>query len=255
MNSPESLTLIRHGESNFNSIRKAREQDPLYRSFLEAYTAIPDSDLTRRLAIELRDMFPVKFGDHETPLTESAGQQISDMAEKLKRIIAPPDVIFSSPYLRTLATLELMIKGWPELGNTKTIIDERLRERDHGLSLLYYDWRIFAALNPEQRELREMQGKYWYRIPNGENMPDLRLRTDSWLSSLNINHAGEDVMGLTHYLPLLAVMASVMEFDTAEFERYDREDEPINAGVTIFHSVPHEEGQRLALKNYNMKLY
>lgn len=99
-------------------------------------------------------------------------------------MIPVPNAIFVSPYDRTLETLRRMTLGWPELIEVRKIEEERITEQDHGLSLLYSDWRVFSVLHPEQRQLRSIQGSYWYRYPQGENVPDVRERLRSWRGAL-----------------------------------------------------------------------
>lgn len=128
---------MRHGESAFNSIRTQRESDPLYHSFVSAFEGDPESDMTVRLASELKDMFPVNYRDFDTPLTEMADVDIKTMARNLSERIVTPDVIFTSPYARSITTLEYMIAAWPELGNKRIVVDERLRERPWNVTTLF----------------------------------------------------------------------------------------------------------------------
>jgi broad specificity phosphatase PhoE len=253
---PETLTLVRHDSSAYNVLKPLKDASPLYQEFVKAYEINPDSDISRRLAIEVTDQFSLKCGDHNTPLAEGSGIQAENMAKKLKNIINIPDVIFVSPYERTMATLNKMTQGWPELKDVKTIKEERITEQDHGLALLYSDWRVFNILHPEQRDLYERQGSYRYRYPQGENVPDVRERLRSWLNTVTRDYSGQDVLAVTHHLAILSFRANLERLDENDFLRLDKEEKPINAGVTIYRSKVNEgKDDHLELDVYNAKLY
>ena len=165
---PESLTLIRHDTSAYNHAKKVKEADPVYQEFKAAYEADWRSSDTERLAHEVWEHFSLGIGDHDTPLSpvaEGEKSQAEVMAAHLRDRVQIPDIIFVSPYLRTHQTLERMIEGWPELQDARTVEDDRLREQEHGIALIYNDYRVFHVLNPNQKRLRDIEGPYWYRFP------------------------------------------------------------------------------------------
>lgn len=253
---PETLTLVRHDLSSYNALKQRKEEDPLYASFRKAFDKSPESGVTGRLAAEVVDHFSVNVGDHDTPLAQGAGWQAKKVGEELKRIIKLPNFIFVSPYLRAHLTLDKMQEGWPELKEVKTIEEERIREQDHGLSIVYNDWRVFDALHPEQIKLRKIQGPYWYRYPQGENIPDVRERLRSWLTTLARDYSGKRVLAVTHHLTILSLRANLERLDANEFIRLDHEEKPINCGVTVYGGNP-KQGQdgKLILEAYNLNLY
>lgn len=253
---PKKLTLVRHDESAYNALKKAKESDELYKEFRESYDADWLSDKTKELARRVKEKLSLSHGDHNTPLADNAGWQAESMAKELKEKINLPDVIFVSPYVRTWKTLESMKKGWPELEKVKTYEEERLREQEHGLLIAFNDKRIMFSLYPEQRELFEKKGPYWYRYPQGENVCDVRERNRSWITTLVREFAEKEVLVITHHLTILATRANLERQSAEEFLRLDHEEEPINAGVTIYEGNE-KVGQdgRLMLKDYNLKLY
>lgn len=253
---PETLTLIRHDESGYNRSKKEKESDVLYSSFKRAYNKNPDSDEARRLAIDVVGKYSVLVGDHNTPLAPDAGWQAKEMAQNLKLLVPIPDIIFVSPYERTHRTLDFMKEGWSKLNDVRVIEEERIREQEHGLALLYSDWRVFNVLHPEQRKLRNLQGPYWYRYPQGENVPDVRERLRSWQTTLTRDYHEQKVMGIMHHLAILSLRANLERLDERQFRYLDEKEKPINAGVTIYRGKP-EMGNdgKLVLDAYNVKLY
>jgi len=253
---PETLTLVRHAESAFNKNKLLKEEDPLYRDFIKAFQKDYKSKKSQELAQKLWDKYSLKTGDHKTVLSDAARNQAVNMAQKLKEIIPAPDTIYLSPYDRTCQTFELMCETWPELKGIKTVVDDRLIEQNHGLADLYNDWRIFHVFKPEQRKLSQIQGSYWYRYPQGENIPDVRERLRSWITTLIRDYSNKNVLVVTHHLTILSIRANLERLDAQEFLRLDHEEKPINCGVTIYEGKP-EKGSdgKLELREYNSKLY
>lgn len=253
---PRSLTLVRHGESAFNAMKKAKGNDPRYRRFEEEYQRDPESGRTQKLALQIWNDFPLKISDAQTPLTPVGERQATTTGVVLSNTTRPPKVIAVSPYLRTRETLRFLTIGWPKLAEVEVYEEERLREMEIGLRGLYHDWMIFNALYPEQRQLREQEGGYWYRLPQGENVPDLRARLHSWLGTIIREFAGEDVLAVTHHMTILGVRANLERWGEAEFTNVDHNEKPVNCGVTLYHCDPEKgRGGKLELAFYNRKYY
>lgn len=254
---PETLTVVRHGESAYNALKEAKAQDELYQEFKQDFDA-GDYERARFLAEAIiRDgSLTLDAGDHDTPLSDKGHEQSEATGRELADLIDVPDVVFVSPYLRTHQTLDSISDGWPQLRKVKVVEEERLREQEHGLSLIYNDWRIFQAMHPEQRMLYDIEGSYWYRYPQGENVPDVRDRERSWKGALTRDYQGQNVFAVTHHLLILALRANQERFGVDEFKRLDDEEKPLNCGVTIYRGEPElgEDG-RLLLDIYNKKLY
>lgn len=253
---PEYLVLIRHGVSKYNLLKGRKEADSLYQAFVLEWEKDPASPRTVELAKEVWQKFSLGVSDADTPLADVEGKQAFATGMELKNIIEVPDVIFVSPYKRTLDTLSHIQRGWPDLNNVRLYREDRIREQEHGLVLLYNDWRVFQALHPEQGLLRQLEGPYWYRFPQGENVPDVRERNRSWLSTLVRDFTGKKVLVVTHHLNILATRANLERWDADEFLRVDKEEKPINCGVTLYRGYPHEgmDGH-LKLEFYNKKYY
>lgn len=182
---PISLTLIRHGQSAYNVLRVQKQQDPLYRKFQAMYREGRVDDEARELARQIKEKYALGVGDYETPLTTEGEMQAVKTGAKLSEAgTTLPDVIIYSPYLRTRETLDFLSKGWDQLGTVPRFEDDRIREQEHGLSIVYNDWRVFHTFHPEQRELEKLQGSYWYQYPQGESVANVRDRVRSMLATL-----------------------------------------------------------------------
>ncbi len=256
---PESVTIIRHGESAYNALKALKNADPLYAEFKRAHSRrAKDPELARALVDKLLEVgtFILGVSDRDTPLTERGQQQAEVTGAKLKDRIRLPDVILVSPYKRTHQTLGHMAVGWPELGDVKQIEDERLREQEHGIATIYSDWRIFEILHPEQEKLRRQNGAYWYRYPQGESVPDVRERLRSLNNKITRDYAGLDVMMISHHLTKLGYRANMEELDEHGFIDLNKNNKPINCGVTIYKGYPDlgKDG-KLILDIYNEKFY
>lgn len=253
---PETLTLIRHDESAYNALKNIKESDPLYKEFRESFEEDYKSPITLALAYQLHQRLSLKYGDYNTPLAEGAGHKTIGMAKRLKEMIKLPDIIFVSPYERTLHTLERMKEGWPELDKVRIVEEGRIREQEHGLATLYNDWRIFHSIHPEQRQLFLKEGSYWYRYPQGESVEDVRERTRSWFYTLTRDFSDKNVLAVTHHLTILAVRANLERLSAKQFLDLDENEKPINAGVTIYKGDPTKGSEgKLILQDYNLKLY
>jgi len=172
------------------------------------------------------------------------------------KLIHTPHVIFVSPYVRTVETLEYIKLGWPALKDAKIIPDDRIREQEHGLALLYNDRRVFHVFHPEQKELLNLQGPYWYRFPQGESVSQVRDRLRSFLATLIREYSNYRVMLITHHITILSIRATLERLSPQEFIRLDKEEKPLNCGLTIYMGNPWvgREG-RLELQQYNKQLY
>jgi broad specificity phosphatase PhoE len=256
---PNTLTVVRHGESEYNVLKAKKEVDP---TFIELKEAYEHRDVDPLRAMELADQliaegkFNLPHGDHATPLTPEGRRQAKITGRKLAKLIPMPDVVFVSPYLRTHQTLAQMAIGWQGLEDIPVVVDERLREQEHGLSTIYPDWRVYNLKNPNQATLRDREGQYWYRYLNGESVPDARERIRSWLGALTRDYAGKNVLTISHHLTKLAIRANLERFGPEEYIRLDLQEKPVNCGVTIYRGFPGlgVDG-KLKLDKYNQQLY
>ena len=259
---PNTLTVIRHSETTYNILKDKKKNDPAYQEFIKAYEAKNKDPRVEGIARELAQMlfekgnYRLGKGDFEAPLTANGILQAKETGKKLKELIKLPDVILVSPYQRTKDTALFATDSWPELSSVPIVEDERLREKEHGLALLYGDWRILNMLHPEQEKLHELEGEYWYRYPQGENTPDVRQRNHSILETMTREYSGQEVLMFTHHISILALRANMERLDALAYQHLDDNEKPINCGVTIYRGDPSlgKDG-KLLLDIYNKKLY
>ena len=261
---PNTLTIIRHGESAYNLFKSRKKDDEEYQKFSALFQkeyekAEDDKWPSKKLILAAKKMwkkYRLEFRDYNTPLSEVGVSQAVATGMNLKKMIALPDVIYFSPCLRTRETLKGLAKGWPELVNVKRVSEERIREQEHGMQILYNDSKIFCVMNPLQALLMKKDGDYFYRHLNGENRADVRDRIRSFMSTLIRENARENVLIVSHHLALLAIRANLERWLPEEFIRVDIEEKPINGGVTIYQADPKQGGNgKLILKTYNKQIY
>jgi 2,3-bisphosphoglycerate-dependent phosphoglycerate mutase len=254
---PTELLLIRHAESAYNNLKKKKEADPDYRRFRELFENDRSNPEIQLLASTLHKRHSLGFSDRDTPITSEGEAQASTTGRAMRESgMSSPDVIFVSPYLRTEQTLRILQEEWPDLRKAPVYREERIREQDHGLALLYNDWRIYHLMNPEQAELHKLLGEYDYRFLNGENIPDVRQRNISWITTLTREFSGKRVMAITHHLTILATRANFERLSPEQFLHLDEYEKPVNCGVTRYAGNP-DLGSRgkLELQEYNRQYY
>lgn len=252
---PSSLTLVRHGQSAYNILRAKKTADPLYQEFKRAFEKNHRSHITIRLAEQVQEKFALGVSDYNTPLTDEGVQQAKMTGKKLQQEVPAPDIIIMSPYLRTKETLRHILSEWPKL-NTKMISDDRIREQEHGLSLLYNDSRVFQTFHPEQKAFLELMGSYWYQYPQGESVSQVRDRIRSFADMLIRECAGKNVLVITHHLTILSIRANLERLSPENFIHLDEHEKPINCGVTTYKGNPHTgKDGKLELVYYNKCLW
>lgn len=251
---PSQLVLIRHAESAYNALKHQMQADPDYQQFKLLYAKNPLDAKTVDLAHILHERYPCQHGDMATPLANGGLEQSQKLGQFLRQNQAMPDLVYVSPYVRTWATLSGILQGWPELSEVKVIEEERIREQEFGLRLLYNDLAFFFALHPDQYQLHSLRGSYWYRYPQGENVPDVRARNRSWATTLTRDFAGKSVLAITHHLNILAFRANMERLSAHQFIDLDEHDKPANASATIYRGEPKlgRDG-RLLLESYNLR--
>lgn len=274
---PSSLTLIRHAESEYNTVKKQCATFPEWAEFNQIFNRTyihekkgrkdllrfeedvfegrwPDPrlvELARIVHRKIRAIF--SYSDIETPLSEEGHRQAKATGEHFHASHHPvPDVVHVSPALRVHQTYDDIASQWPALKDAPMIEEERIREQEHGLATLYGNWKIFMTLNPIIALLRAKEDSYFFRYPNAESVCNVRERTRDYKSMLIREYAGEDVMAFAHHLTILATRADLERWDHKRFIEADEKEKPLNCGVTVYRGHP-ELGKngKLVLEQYN----
>lgn len=145
-----------------------------------------------------------------------------------------PSAILRSYYTRTAMTAE---RCYPPALGYKINEDERLAEANRGI------WHVRSEIwmrehRPEEVERRELEGRYHYRPPGGENSPDIERRIRDFRKSMRRRFAGKIVVVVTHGNWLLHWQKRIHHWTIAEMlERYERSAVVENASVLIYHGV------------------
>jgi len=210
-NWPERMWLVRHGQSQGNVARDAAQQA---------------GSLT--IGIDTRDVdVPLSDLGHEQ--AEATGHWFAALPESER-----PEVILSSPYLRARQTAEAICKaGGLAGGAARTIIDERLREREFGV----FDRLTTLGIRekyPEEAEHRKMLGKFYHRPPGGESWADVILRLRSALNTINLHYCNRRVLVVCHQVVVLCMRYILEELDEAAILRIDKHADILNCGICAY---------------------
>ena len=233
-NWPERMWLVRHGQSQGNVARDAADEAGL-----------------SMIDIELRDV-DVPLSDLGFKQAEAAGRWFAALPENER-----PEVILSSPYIRARQTAEAICKaGGLAGGPARTIVDERLREREFGV----FDRLTTIGIReqfPEEGEHRRRLGKFYHRPPGGESWADVILRLRSMLNTINLHFCDRRVLIVCHQVVVLCMRYVLEELDEAQILAIDREADVLNCGICAYEFEPDADGlctPTLALWNHDTPL-
>jgi probable phosphoglycerate mutase len=233
-NWPERLWLVRHGQSQGNVARDAADEAGLH-----------------EIGIELRDV--------DVPLSELGHRQ----AEAAGRWFAAlprderPEFILSSPYVRARQTAEIICEEGALSGTAaRTIIDERLREREFGI----FDRLTTIGIRerfPDEAAHRRRLGKFYHRPPGGESWADVVLRLRSMLNTINLHYCDRRVLVVCHQVVVLCFRYILEELDEAAILGIDKQSDVLNCGIAAYDFEPDAKGvcvPELSLWNQDAQL-
>ncbi|WP_336082544.1 histidine phosphatase family protein [Nocardia sp. SSK8] len=189
---------------------------------------------------------PMRGTDATVELTGYGEWQAGCLGDWLAGLasIQRPTLVVCSPYLRTRLTWALMAEAAVtrnrHLRPIRTLVDERLRDREMGIFELH-PYRAIRRRSPEEAARREQVGNWVYRPPGGESLADVALRVRGFLDELDTVAPGEQVLLITHDAVVLA-LRYVLDGLGAPVP-YQLEPVP-NASVSQWR----REGPRLALR-------
>jgi len=217
---PQTLWVVRHGQSAGNVARDAAELGGL------ATIDIPHRDV-------------------DVPLSALGEAQAGALGDWFAAL--PPDeqpeIVLSSPYVRARQTADRVLDALHRddaARNEDTIAcvrDERLREKEFGI----LDRLTVLGIKekyPELYEQRRHVGKFYFRPPGGESWCDVILRLRSFLDMLAREHRGDRVLVVAHQV-IVNCMRYLLERMTEEqILAIDREGDVPNCSVTSYEFDP-----------------
>ena len=228
---PKRLVTVRHGYSLMNEAH-------------DIANLVGDERQPLDILENMRDM-DIPLADEGHPQAVATGKYFAPQ-EKF-------DIAFCSPYVRCEQTATHIIDniGYP----LRLLKDNRLRERESGWT---YGITLEAIKSrfPGELARRRMDGKYWYRPPGGENWPDVEERVHSFLDKMNRDHAGQNVLVVTHGITFVCFRTLFEHLDEQQVLEVDRTSNVKNCGIAVYEldTSKHPEG-RMKLVEYNKTVY
>ena len=210
-NWPERLWLVRHGQSQGNVARDAADESGAH-----------------QIDIDMRDVdVPLSaLGEEQA---RAAGRWFAALPENER-----PELILSSPYVRAKQTAAIICdEGALAGGPARTIVDERLREREFGI----FDRLTTAGIRhkfPEEADHRRRLGKFYHRPPGGESWADVILRLRSMLNTINLHHCDRRVLIVCHQVVVLCFRYILEELDEQTILGIDKQAEVLNCGIAAY---------------------
>jgi 2,3-bisphosphoglycerate-dependent phosphoglycerate mutase len=233
-NWPQRLWLVRHGQSQGNVARDAADEAGLH-----------------EIDIDMRDV-DVPLSDLGQKQAEAAGRWFASLPRDER-----PEIILASPYIRAKQTAEIICKqGALAGGPARTIIDERLREREFGI----FDRLTTIGIQerfPEEAAHRRRLGKFYHRPPGGESWADVILRLRSMLNTINLQYCNKRILVVCHQVVVLCFRYILEGLDEDQILNIDRQAEILNCGICAYDFDADPTGvcvPELALWNYGAPL-
>src|SRR5919199_6571844 len=210
-NWPERLWLVRHGQSQGNVARDVADQAGAH-----------------EIDIQVRDV-DVPLSALGVEQAEAAGRWFAALPRNER-----PEIILSSPYVRAKQTAAIICEAGALAGGpARTIIDERLREREFGI----FDRLTTLGIRerfPEEAVHRRQLGKFYHRPPGGESWADVILRLRSMLNTINLHYSRERVLIVCHEVVVLCLRYLLECMTEEEILAIERAHDVANCGVTCY---------------------
>lgn len=208
---PDTIWLVRHGESAGNVARDAAEA--------AGHALI--NIATRDVDVPLSPL-----GERQA---DALGRWFGNLREEEK-----PNVVLSSPYQRARRTAEIAV-ATAALNKDDLIFttDERLREKEFGILDRLTKFGVQQKY-PEQAEMRTLLGKFYYRPPGGESWCDVILRLRSVIDTLTREYRRERVLIVSHQVVVNCFRYLFERMSEEQILTIDREHEIANCSVTSY---------------------
>jgi broad specificity phosphatase PhoE len=212
---PQTVWLVRHGQSAGNVARDAAESATL-----------------RVIDIATRDM--------DTPLSQLGVEQAIALGHWFGKMsdAERPTVVLSSPYVRARETTQLILESAGLAADRFAWqADERLREKEFGVLDRLTKFGIEHKY-PELSEQRRHVGKFYFRPPGGESWCDVLLRLRSVLDTIVREHRKERVLIVSHQVIVNCFRYLFERMDEQAILAIDRSADVPNCSVTSYEFDP-----------------
>ena len=226
MSVPARLVIVRHAESRRNLAKNGR-----------VFFA---DDATRQ---EVRGT-----PEHLVELTDAGHAQAVETGIALRERHGTFDCVYTSGYVRTVQTTEGLLRAYDDAERDRMPVRMSVfvRERDPGFTYDMTEAEVDTAF-PWLEEYWRTFGGFMARPPGGESLADVVTRVHTFLELVSRDHAGRDVLVVTHGGTIRCVRFVLENWTYAQAERWPPGEEPANCGVTTYRC----EGDRLELERYN----
>ena len=208
---PQTLWVVRHGQSAGNVARDAAEASRLH-------------------------LIDIAERDVDVPLSPLGEQQADALGQWFAELpdAERPQIVLSSPYVRARQTGDRVLaqlRGGADV--IACVHDERLREKEFGILDRMTTYGIREKY-PELAEQRKHVGKFYFRPPGGESWCDVILRLRSFLEMLSREHRRDRVLVVAHQVIVNCMRYLLERLDEHEILAIDRLADVPNCGITSY---------------------
>jgi broad specificity phosphatase PhoE len=208
---PQTIWIVRHGQSAGNVARDAAEKAGL-----------------AHIDIAIRDM-DVPLSDLGRDQARALGCWFRDMPEARR-----PNVVLCSPYVRARETARIVVDtAGLDRDSITFSMDERLREKEFGILDRLTKHGIIAN-HPQLAEQRGHVGKFYFRPPGGESWCDVILRLRSVIDTITREYRGERVLIAAHQVTVSCFRYLFERLDEEQILESDRSGDIPNCSVTSY---------------------
>jgi broad specificity phosphatase PhoE len=212
---PQTLWIVRHGQSAGNVARDAAEA-----------AGLPLIDILTR--------------DVDTPLSDlgreqarALGRWFGEMSDDQR-----PTVILCSPYVRARETATIVLETSGLSVDSITFnTDERLREKEFGILDRLTKYGIVQKY-PELSEQRSHVGKFYFRPPGGESWCDVILRLRNVIDTITREYRRERVLIVGHQVIVTCFRYLFERLNEEQILSIDRAGDIPNCSVTSYEFDP-----------------